>query len=141
VNRGTLLHIISRGSPYKNLNDTLKSLYGPTTVDLYINNTYTATGKITKGTQQGGPASPLLFNYYINPAALLLPMISQIEALSHPLVLIVFFADDILFIGLEHLRETFLNWRNSPPDLISRSHRRNAYILETKRHHLSRGPK
>jgi len=109
VNRNTLLNIISDGSPYRNLTDTLKSLYGPTRLELFINGTAVGTGTTNIGTQQGGPASPFLFNYYINPAALLLPMLPKIQSLNHPLVLIMLFADDIIYLGPEHIRQTFLN--------------------------------
>jgi len=109
VNRNTLMNLISRGTLFSDLADTLKSLYRTTNLDIYINGSHTGSCSTSRGTQQGGPASPFLFNYYMNPAALLLPMISSIESLAHPLVLILFFADDILFIGPEHIREPFLN--------------------------------
>jgi hypothetical protein len=36
-------------------------------------------------------------------------MISHIQSLNHPLVLIMLFADDIIYLGPEHIRLTFLN--------------------------------
>jgi hypothetical protein len=78
-------------------------------VEISINGSIQSSFPTLTGTQQGGPASPILFNYYLDPTSGLLPMHGKIKDLNHPRVLILCFADDILYAGSEKFLPTVIN--------------------------------
>lgn len=109
VHRRTLINILQSHCIWPNLADTLSSLLKDTWVDVFANGSSHSSFPTFNGTQQGGPASPILFNYYLDPVTKLLPMINKVQDLCHPRVMILLFADDILYAGPEEFRESVLN--------------------------------
>jgi hypothetical protein len=109
IHRPTLFRTLEESIYSMNVVKTIESMYVNTRAELFFNNASFGTFKTFKGTQQGAPLSPKLFNYFLDPSVDYFILKEKLLTLDHHAVLILFFADDIAIFCTEFLRDSYIH--------------------------------